>query len=169
MGMHKTSAEKYFHLLIIAKTKIYVDNVWVSFIEGLHHHTVKIFCLTCSYFDYVYNEIEQATLKMKHFKTANIPHFKQNERTLIAHLEDILNDKYSTDMLTKCFQVQAFHPTQICTDVTQLMETLQMHSGWIPNNNKKNLQRKLCPSYLVTAQIGIKFRPPKFRLYLDQV
>ncbi len=35
-GMHHTIPEKYFYLLMIVKTKSNIDNVWVSFIEGLH-------------------------------------------------------------------------------------------------------------------------------------
>ncbi len=141
--MHKTRAEKHFLLLVIVKTKNDVDNVLVNFIEGLHRHTAILFCLTCSYFDCIDNEIKQATMKMKHFKTANIPHFKQNKRTPIAHVEDFLNDKYPADMLIKCFQVQAFYPTQICTDVTKLMETLHMNSGWISNNEKKSTDKTM--------------------------
>ncbi len=36
-------------------------------------------------------------------------------------MEDILDDKYPADMFTKCFQVQAFYPTQVSTDVNNLM------------------------------------------------
>jgi hypothetical protein len=55
------------NLLMIVKTKSDVDNVWVSFIEGLHQHSGVLFCLTCSSFDYVNNEIKQGSLKMKNF------------------------------------------------------------------------------------------------------
>ena len=55
--------------------------------------------------------IKQGSLKMKDFKNANIPHFKVIKREPVDILEDILNDKYPAEMLTKCFQVQAFYPT----------------------------------------------------------
>ncbi len=35
-GMDDTRSGKYFNLLMIVKTKSDADNVWVSFIEGLH-------------------------------------------------------------------------------------------------------------------------------------
>ena len=65
---------------------------------------------------------------MKDIKNANIPHFKTINREPVDHLEDILDDKYPADMLTKCFQVQAFYPTQVSTDANHLMTTLKMHS-----------------------------------------
>jgi hypothetical protein len=70
---------------------------------------------------------------MKDLKNANIPHFKAIKRDPVDHLEDILEDNYPADMLTKCFQVQAFYPTQVSTDVNYLMTTLKMHSKWISN------------------------------------
>jgi hypothetical protein len=78
----------------------------------------------CSSFDYIDNEIQQSSLKMRDFKNANIPHFKAVARMPVDHLEDILNDKYAAEMLTKCFQVQAFYPTQVSTEVNHLMNTL---------------------------------------------
>jgi hypothetical protein len=36
IGIHHTRPEKYFNLLMIVKTKSDVNNVWVSFFEGLH-------------------------------------------------------------------------------------------------------------------------------------
>jgi hypothetical protein len=110
-GMHHTRPEKYFILLMIVKTKSDVNNIWVSFIEGLHQHSGILFCLLCSSFDYVDNEIKQGTVKMRDFKNANIPHFKAIKREPVDHLEDILDDKYPADILTKCFQVQEFYPS----------------------------------------------------------
>jgi hypothetical protein len=70
-----------------------------------------LFCLMCSSFDYVDNEIKLGSLKMKDFKNANIPHFKAIRREPVNYLEDILEDKHPADILTKCFQVQAFYPS----------------------------------------------------------
>jgi hypothetical protein len=116
--MQKTRAEKYFQLLMNVKTMSAFDNVWVSFIDGLHCHTAILFCLTCSYFDYIDNEIKLATLTMKCLKNAEIPYFKKIVRKPTDHLEDILNGRYQADMLMKFFQVQAFYPTQTNTDVS---------------------------------------------------
>ncbi len=87
--MQKTRAEKYFQLLMIFKTMSAFDNVWVSFINGLHHHTALLFCLTCSYFNYIDNDIKLATLTMKHLKNTEIPYIKKMDRKPIHHLEDI--------------------------------------------------------------------------------
>jgi hypothetical protein len=54
----------------------------------------------------------------------------------IDHLGDILEDDFPADMLTMCFQVQAFYPTQVSTDVNHLTTTLKLHSEGISNNNK---------------------------------
>ncbi len=78
----------------------------------------------CSSFEYFDNEIQQGWLKMRDFKNANIPHFKVVARMPVDHLEDILNDKYESEMLTKSFQVQAFYPTQVFTEVNHLINTL---------------------------------------------
>ncbi len=64
---------------MIVKTKSDANYVLVSFIKGLHQHTAILFCLTCSYFDYIDNKIQQASLTMKQSKIANIPHFKKNK------------------------------------------------------------------------------------------
>jgi hypothetical protein len=117
-GMQKTRAEKYFKLLMIVKTMSVFDNVWVSFIKGLHCHIAILFCLECSYFVYIDNEIKPVTLTMKHLENSEIPYFKKNDRKLIDHLEHILNGKYQADMLTKRFQVQTFYQTQTNTDVS---------------------------------------------------
>ncbi len=53
-------------------------------------------------------------------------------------------------MLTKCFQVQAFYPTQTNTEVSWLMETLQMRSGQI-SNKKINSAEKTISKLLPTA------------------
>jgi hypothetical protein len=58
-GMHHTRPEKYFHLLMIMKTKSDINNVWVSFIEGLHQHSGILFCLMCSSFDYINKELNR--------------------------------------------------------------------------------------------------------------
>jgi hypothetical protein len=44
-------------------------------------------------------------------------------------------------MLTKCFQVQAFYPTQVSTDVNYLMNTLKLHSKWISNNKTLSAEK----------------------------
>ncbi len=82
----------------------------------------------CSSFDLVGNDIQQGSLKMRDVKNANIAHFKAVSKKPVDHLEYILNDNYPAEMLTKCFQVQAFYPTQVSTEVNHLIYTLRKHS-----------------------------------------
>jgi hypothetical protein len=41
----------YYKLLHIIKTLSKQDNLWISFVEGLHRHAAIVMCLTCSTFD----------------------------------------------------------------------------------------------------------------------
>jgi hypothetical protein len=153
--IHHTRPEKYFNLLMIVKTKRDINNVCVSFIEGLLRHSAILFCLMCSSFGYVDNEVKQGSLKMRDFKNAKIPHFKAANREPVDHLEDILDDKYPAEMLTKCFQVQAFYPTQVSTEVNHLMNTLHMHSEWISNNRKLSAEKMLLYTYRIKRHFEI--------------
>jgi hypothetical protein len=42
----------YYKLLLLVKTKSKKENVWISFVEGLHRHAAIITCLLCTKFDY---------------------------------------------------------------------------------------------------------------------
>ncbi len=97
----------------------------------------------CSSYGYIGNELKQGSLKMRDFKNANMPHFKAVSKKPIDHLEDILNDNYPAEMFTKCFQVQAFYPTQVSTEVNHFMNTLQMHSEWISTNKKLSAEKSI--------------------------
>jgi hypothetical protein len=44
-------ATKYYKLLVLVNTTSKKDNVWISFIEGLHQHAAIVMCLICSDFD----------------------------------------------------------------------------------------------------------------------
>jgi hypothetical protein len=63
-------ATKYYKLLVLVKTTSKKDNVWISFVEGLHRHAAIVMCLTCSDFDLKDNYIDQGSLKNKAFKNA---------------------------------------------------------------------------------------------------
>ncbi len=41
----------YYKLLLLVKTKSKKDNVWISFVEGLHRQAAIIACLLCTKFD----------------------------------------------------------------------------------------------------------------------
>ncbi len=68
--------ERYLNLLLLVKTKSQVDNLWVSFVDGLHWHASMITCLLCTKFDYSSNKIQLGSLDIQDFKNARVPHFK---------------------------------------------------------------------------------------------
>jgi hypothetical protein len=67
-------AWNYFMLLKIVKIFSNNDNLWISFIEGLHRHAAILMCLTCSIFDNEDNNLVHDSLRNKHFKLAGVPH-----------------------------------------------------------------------------------------------
>ena len=68
--------KKYYNLLFLVKTKSNNDNVWVSFIEGLHRHAATIACLLCMNFNYDNNIINPGSFDLDDFKHADAPHYK---------------------------------------------------------------------------------------------
>ena len=92
-------ATKYYKLLVLVKTTSKKDNVWISFVEGLHQHAAIAMCLTCSDFNLKDNYINQGSLKSKAFKNAAVPHYRNPQRMPIQVLNDILNNDYEAPML----------------------------------------------------------------------
>ncbi len=72
----------YFKLLLLVKTNIKNDKVWISFIEGLHRHAAIFASLLCIKFDYSKNIIIQGSLQLDDFEKAQIPHYKNPGVTL---------------------------------------------------------------------------------------
>jgi hypothetical protein len=62
--------ERYLNMLLLVKTKSKVDNLWVSFVEGLHQHATMITCLLCTKFDYSSDKIQPGSLDIQDFKNA---------------------------------------------------------------------------------------------------
>jgi hypothetical protein len=66
--------DKYYELLLLVKTKSKKDNIWISFLEGLHRHAATIACLLCTKFDY-------------ENKSSNLDHFYwKTSKKLIFHI-----------------------------------------------------------------------------------
>jgi hypothetical protein len=74
------------------KTMSNEDYVWISFVEGLHHHAAIVMCLTCLVFDLKDNNIENCSLARKDFKLAGVPHYKKPEMSPMDVLNEILNN-----------------------------------------------------------------------------
>jgi hypothetical protein len=62
--------ETYYKLLLLVKTKSKNDNVWISFIEGLHRHATILAGLFCIKFDYSNNKIIPVSLQLDDFERA---------------------------------------------------------------------------------------------------
>ncbi len=61
--------DKYYGLLLLVKTQSKKDNIWISFVEGLHRHAATIPCLLCMKFDYDNNIINPGLLDLATSKT----------------------------------------------------------------------------------------------------
>ena len=55
----------YFELLKIVKIFSNNNNLWISFVEGLHRHAAIVMCLTCSTFDLQDNKLVHNSLKKR--------------------------------------------------------------------------------------------------------
>ena len=58
-------ARDYFELLKIVKIFSNNNNLWISFVEGLHGHAAIVMCLTCSTFDLQDNKLVHNSLKKR--------------------------------------------------------------------------------------------------------
>jgi hypothetical protein len=67
--------DKYYKLLHLVKTKSKIDNIWISFLEGIHRHAATIACLLCTKLDYENNIIKPGSLLLEDFEKADIPYF----------------------------------------------------------------------------------------------
>ncbi len=83
-------AEGYYELLLLVKMKSKKDNLWISFIEGLHGHAAMVMSLGCSSFDFENNYINPGSLSMEDFNKAKIPHFQMNDHSPTQQLNNIM-------------------------------------------------------------------------------
>ena len=124
----------YYELLLLVKTKSKRDNIWISFVEGLHRHAAIITCLLCIKFDYEHNIIKPGSLELEDFKKADIPHYKDPGYTPQQALQMILNGENATPMLTSQFTFQAFIPKTLDGEIQPIMKNMENHSLWVSIN-----------------------------------
>ncbi len=162
-------ATKYYKLLVLVKTTSKKDNVWISFVDGLHQHAAIVMCLTCSDFDLKDNYINQGSLKNKAFKNAAVPHYRNPQRMPIQLLNDILNNDYEAPMLQTPFLVQVLILKHRASQIDDMMTTLSQNQKkdqksdlnytqslstrltWIATNFAKYI-RKLTPIWSCNLQ-----------------
>lgn len=143
----------YYKLLLLVKTKNTKDNVWISFVEGLHRHAALVLSLLCSKFDYLDNNLTPGSLDMTTFEKAGIQHFKLPEDSTVTP-EHLLNDINNTEsdylsMLKQPFHVKALYPCDNNCDINTLTAAL-MEKSSSHSRNKLNSAHKSIS--IVTAE-----------------
>jgi hypothetical protein len=129
-------AWKYFMLLKIVKIFSPNDNLWISFVEGLHRHAGILICLTCAKFDYEDNNLMHDSLRNINFKHAGVPHFKESKLSPIIILNSIIKQQYDAPMLKNLMQVQVLYPKNKQVNIVSSMKNLKQMSQWISTNKK---------------------------------
>lgn len=107
------SASNYFFLLMTVKYQSNVDNIWMSFYEGLHRHTALILTLTSSAFNLTKNEIKFKSLTSEFFSQQKIENFKYDSKKPHERLSDIFDGKEKANMLTEQFNIKAIIPKPV--------------------------------------------------------
>jgi hypothetical protein len=145
-------ATKYYKFLVLVKTTSKKDNVWISFVEGLHRHAAIVMCLTCSDFNLKGSYINQGSLKNKGFKNAAVPHYRNPQRMPIQVLNDILNNDYEAPMLQTPFLVQVLITKHRASQINDMMTMLKENSKWISTNKETQLRKRWQKDYQRNCQ-----------------
>ena len=140
---HNNRARDYYTLLHIVKTSSEKDHLWISFIEGLHRHAVIIMCLTCSSFYFGNNNIIHESMQRRHFKKAQVPHYKRPLLSPIQVLNSILNGDFDASMLMKSFPVQILVLSKDKLNISTITTTLKAASMWISTNKKLSADKSI--------------------------
>ncbi len=149
--------------MVLVKTMSKKDNVWISFVEGLHRHAAIVMCLTCSDFDLKDNYINQGSLKNKAFKNAAVPHYRNPQRMPIQVLNDILNNDYEAPMLQTPFLVQVLIPKHGASQIDNMMTMLKENSTWISTNKRNSAEKTMAKRLSEELAIIMDFSKPKER------
>ena len=144
---------QYYKLLLLVKTKSTCDNVWISFVEGLHRHAALILSLLCSKFDYFDNHLSPGSLDMTTFEKAGIQHFKLPEDSTVTP-ERLLNNINNTNidyliMLKQPFHVKVYYPSDKNCDINTLTAMLMVQSSSHSRNKLHSAHKSIS---MVTAE-----------------
>ena len=138
--------DDYYNLLYLVKTKSTNDNIYISFVEGLHRHTAIITSLLCTQFDHSNNTLVPGSLTVKHFEEAKIPHFKTPNDPIFTprkQICDLLSDTQCPNMLTTLINVKAFIPTNRDCNTKQLTDALTTISLLISNDKRNSATKSI--------------------------
>ncbi len=127
--------DTYYKLLLLMKTKSKNDNVWISFIEGLHRHAAFLASLLCMRLNYSNNKIIPGSLQLGHFEKTQIPHYKNPGVTPREQLGQIIRNRFEVLMLKPPMLIQAYIPHRVANQsggtIQLLMASLKIKSDWI--------------------------------------
>jgi hypothetical protein len=127
--------DTYYKLILLVKTKSKNDNVWISFIEGLHRHTVILAILLCMKFDNYKNKIILGSLQLDNFEKAQILHYKNPGVTPREQLVQIIGNHFEALMFKTPMLIQAYIPHRVANQsggtIQLLMEALKKQSDLI--------------------------------------
>ncbi len=141
-GQKKCSYEKYFQLLVLVKTKIPVNFLWVSFVEGLHWHATTILALLCTKFDYE-NKIQPGSFSIQDFKAAKIPHFVDPKISPEEQIKLVMNGKFKAMMLKNTFTVEVYIPKKVHGNILELIDSMCKQSEWISESKMRTVNKTI--------------------------
>ncbi len=125
----------YYKLLLLMKTKSKNDNVWISFIEGLHMHAAILASFLCMKFDYSKNKIILGSLQLDKFEIAQILHYKNPGVNPREQLGQIVGNHFEALLFKTPMLIQAYIPHRVANQsggtIQLLMESLNIKSDWI--------------------------------------
>lgn len=137
--------QDYHNLLILVKTKSPNNNVWISFVEGLHRHAAIIACLLCANFDIKTNALIPGSLELQHFVDAGVHHIDTVGNATVTPRQQLCTmiSNQAASLLTTPMNVQVYIPSDINCDPHCLMKALRLQSELISTSKLNSAQLSL--------------------------
>lgn len=146
--------QDYHNLLKLVKTKSPNNNVWISFVEGLHRHAAIIACLLCANFDIKTNALIPGSLELQHFVNAEVHHIDTIGNATLTPRQQLCTmiSNQNASLLTTPMNVQVYIPSDINCDPHCLMEALRLQSELISTAKLNSAQLSL--SLAISKYLG---------------
>lgn len=158
---------QYYNLLLLVKTKSTKDNVWFSFVEGLHRHAAIVLSLLCSKFDYDKKALIPKSLDVNTFAAAGITNLRNNDTNIPESPEYMLQQISSNDermcMLKSPFHVTAVFPSQEECNISTLTDVLTLKSASYSNNKLNSACKTISTKIAEVLQDSLNNSTPKQR------
>lgn len=158
---------QYYNLLLLVKTKSKKDNVWFSFVEGLHRHAAIVLSLLCSKFDYKQNALIPKSLDVNTFAAAGITHFRNNDTIPAESPESMLQRINSNDehmcMLKRPFHLTATFPIDEECNISTLTNVLTLKSASYSNNKLNSAHKTISIKIMEVLQDSLNNSTTKQR------